>query len=179
MDKIEAIYQKHLERMKAQYQNIIDREIADLEAQLATIDAKQERHDAECERTSGFRTNPAGDIGGIRSRSKKQKQQLFERWSRQARTTVDLLEQRRRIVRDIEAKKQIIPRKAREAAANEILQLIIRPGDKVSVPWSDSGTVVRVNKKSVTVQTALVKEPVKWNLIGLHNWKELARERLD
>lgn len=178
MNKISDIYQKHLAEVQALHQATIDREIADLEAQLATLATKRDRHNAECEHSSGFVTNPAGEIGGIRSRSPKRKQQMFDRWTRQARTATDLFQQYKRIQREIKAKQAYISRRATEAARDEILRLVLRPGDRVSVPWSDDGIVVRVNQKSVTVKTGTVQECVKWSLIGLHDWRELAEERL-
>lgn len=85
---------------------------------------------------------------------------------------------RKRIERELAGKRGYIQHKALEAATDEILQLILRPGDKVMVPWSDNGVVVRVNQKSVTVKTGTLQECVPWGQVGLHNWRELVEERL-
>lgn len=59
-------------------------ELEILRADLARVETKIAELSAECDRTSGAATNPEGDIGGIRSRSRRQKDQLHSRWDRQS-----------------------------------------------------------------------------------------------
>lgn len=75
-------------------------DIARIEAELAALQLKIDRH----ERTSlsGEKTNPAGDIGGIRSWSKRKKERMWNRYDREAKTGVKLYTQRQNLRHSIE-----------------------------------------------------------------------------
>ncbi len=55
----------------------------------------------QSDRYSGHNTNPAGDIGEIRSRSKRQKKQLWNQWNKLARDCFMLSAERASLVVDI------------------------------------------------------------------------------
>jgi hypothetical protein len=69
------------------------RKIARLQARLDRVREKLERNAQASEQHSGHRTNPANEIGGIRSRSPRQKRWLWERWDRLAQECADLIDQ--------------------------------------------------------------------------------------
>ena len=75
-------------------------DIATIEAQLADLDAAIQRHHRT--QLTGHDTNPAGDIGGIRSRSAKRKQQIFDRFTREAKTAIKLYNRREALRTSIE-----------------------------------------------------------------------------
>ena len=68
------------------------RELEQLRARLADAEAAISRHHAR--QLSGFDTNPAADLGGIRSRSQKAKDRIFDRFSRESKRAIRLYRER-------------------------------------------------------------------------------------
>ena len=58
-EKIEAIYNRHYEALTEQFGGWARNEIERLQTELQALTEKREKHNRECEATSGFKTNPA------------------------------------------------------------------------------------------------------------------------
>lgn len=105
-----------------------------LQDKLADVEARLEKH----YRTSltGAQSNPAGDIGGIRGRSQKRKDQIFNRYSREAAQGVALQAERDRILTQIKIEQEAPARERhnlRLLAAWDALKAgdTFRPGNNV------------------------------------------------
>lgn len=123
-----------------------------LQDELAQVEARIARHQIACERWSGFNTNPAGDIGGIRSRSRKQKEQLFNRWTKQANETVYLAGRKAALEREIAAVQEADRRALyADRIAMERLKRweAIAPGDALDVGGNSPLTVARKSRFSL------------------------------
>ena len=119
--------------------------------QLTRLDERIAAHDAECARTSGHAVNPDNEIGGIRSRSKRSKGRLLDRWDEQARESARLHDQRRTLTARI-AWLEAAPIRERVDA------LVLAAWDALEVgdPFPrrpDSPTVARRSPYSVTTNT--------------------------
>lgn len=127
-------------------------EITRLRDELAQVEARIAALDEECARTDGSTTNPEGEIGGIRSRSRRQKDRIFDRWDRQAQEWRGLARRRDDLTARLRAAEQA-PARAAAAATLQDRCRSLRPGDRVWAGYPEPGTVVRVNVKSLTVRT--------------------------
>lgn len=155
-----------------------------LERELEQVNAALERNAAEGERVSGARLNPAGDIGGIRSRSKKRKRQIAERRDALAAESVRLVRERDRLQTTIANLKAAPGREAVKERARiswrGILRDKLQKGDEVEVmPYRGTFRVVRVNKASVTVErggASDFSERVSYAQIKPLRWEEMLAE---
>lgn len=145
-----------------------------LQEQLDAVNKKLEKHHAEWERTSGHALNPAGEIGGIRSRSRRQKARIWVRWDRQASEGVALVREKKRLEACIAAEAREALRPAAEARIERCLRDTLKKGDRVNVAgFQTTGVVVRVNAKTVSVQfPSGYREAVGWGVIDPVDWKE-------
>lgn len=149
-----------------------------LQRELDMVNAAIERNDKEWVRTSGHALNPAGDIGGIRSRSPRQKGRIVARWDRQAAEGVALMRRKKALETRIAAEKREVAREAQrpvlEAEIERVLRDTLKPGDPVHVSgFPNPGTVVRVNAKSVSVKfPSGYKEAVQFSSVAPVDWKE-------
>jgi len=130
----------------------MDDNTMELQAELARVDAALAALAEECARTGGSATNPEGEIGGIRSRSRRQKARLWDRWDRQAGEWQRLTRRRRELATRIKAAEDA-PKRAAAADAVEDLCRRLAPGDRVWAGYPEPCTVVRVNARTITVRT--------------------------
>lgn len=144
--------------------------VEEIEAELAKVDARIEQHNAECQRTSGHALNPAGDIGGIRSRSKRQKRQMWERWDRQAKESIALHQKRDLLAAIIKNRKQAEIEQMATVRVKEQVQV----GDLVWGGFPRPVRVKRKNTKSVTVECQSgYTERVPWDRVGIATEKDV------
>lgn len=125
--------------------------VAELRDELAALEARIAAHDAECERTSGHAVNPDNEIGGMRGRSARAKGKLLDRWDRQARETVRLHDQRRRLVARI-AWLESAPLRDRLDAGALLWWESLTAGDTITV-GNGTRTIARKSAASVTLET--------------------------
>ena len=120
-----------------------------LRHELAECNAQIEQHLASS--ISGSTMNPAGDIGGIRSRSQKRKQQIFDRYSREARRHVELIEKRDSLKQRI-AYIESQPKRDRTLLQRDIALYHwwnnLKSGDTIK-PGNNALLIVKKNTKSV------------------------------
>lgn len=125
---------------------------AEIRAQLAAVEAKLAALNLECDRTSGLALNPDNEIGGIRSRSRRQKGRIINRWDRQSADMKRLTEERK----VLQARLRAAEAAPLAAKAEEILEARVRglaPGDLVWCGYPEPCEVIKVNQKSVSVRT--------------------------
>lgn len=107
---------------------------------------------------TGVDINPAGDIGGIRSRSAKAKERIFDRYSRDAATAVALYNERDRI----KAKIAFIE-EAPEREKRDIAKLLfwdnIKAGDTFQ-PGNYPIRIIRKNAWSITTEGG-----TRWSIV--------------
>lgn len=129
--------------------------LARLENRLDLVNAKLKQNDTEYDRYSGFKTNPANDVGGIRSRSSKQKNQLHNKWSQIAQDSVRLNAEKGELESKIKAL-QNAPKQAMDTwRVDAYIKLAIQPDAWIVTHDSQYPMQVkRVNSKSVTVDIA-------------------------
>jgi len=123
--------------------------IEELQAELAIVLAALERHYRTA--LTGSETNPAGDIGGIRSRSQRQKNAIFNRYMREATEGVALATQRDNLQRRITILKDM-PERERRAHEIAIEKLEwwdgLKPGDTFT-PGNAPLVIARKNRKTL------------------------------
>lgn len=143
----------------------------ELKKELDETNAKIKRHHGTS--ISGAQMNPAGDIGGIRSRSPKRKQQIFDRYTREANEGVALYKRRDSLKREI-ARIETQPARDRKALLRDIALYhwwnSLKPGDTIK-PGNATLTIKKKNAKSIVVETG-----TNWKLVevtGISN-KRLA-----
>lgn len=125
-------------------------ELETLRADLTRVETRIAELSAECDRTSGAATNPEGEIGGIRSRSRRQKDQLTARWDRQSADW-------RRLVGERDALKARIrwAEGATGRARAELAKLLwwdgLVAGDLL---WSDGGPTIAKKNRGSAITTS-------------------------
>ena len=130
------------------------RRIANLQDRLDRVREKMQANDQQTERYSGHRTNPANDVGGIRSRSRRQKRQLWDKWDRLAKECVDLAAQEAALMREIRALEQEPARIMQEWEVNQYIKHNAKPGMFAHAGfYREPLEIVRVNRKTVTLRT--------------------------
>jgi hypothetical protein len=122
-----------------------------LEQQLAEVVEQIEKMHKRHEATSGFATNPAGDFGGIRSRSQRTKDRMFDRWSKQADEAIKLYKKRDSIKAQIKYLEEK-PAKEAKQLRYDLLVLTwwdqIKPGDTWA-PGNNDLVITKKNAKSI------------------------------
>ena len=135
-------------------------EINQLKEKLAKLEAKKFRQNADHDSRSGAKTNPIGEIGGIRSRSPKRKRQMFDRWTRDAKDAMALeqaIAATKASIKRVENTPRAEQRKAGEAVAAEVTTAFtkahVRAGDRVEYTLNPRLEMVveKVNKVSVSI----------------------------
>lgn len=120
-------------------------ELDKLRADLVRVETKIAELSAECERTGGAATNPEGDIGGIRSRSRRQKDRILDRWDQQSRDWRRLTEERYTLRARIRWAEGATGR-ARAQMAKLLWWDSLAAGDQL---WPDGGpTIAKMNRGS-------------------------------
>ena len=123
--------------------------IQGLEQELEEINAKIEHHHGGSLDSMGV--NPAGDIGGIRSRSAKKKKQIFDRYTREAKQAVELYRQRDRILSAIKYHEQQPARDEQDLRVLDWFDNHLKAGDTYT-PGNNELVIVRKSKQSITTQ---------------------------
>ena len=140
-----------------------------LQTRLADVESKLVKHYQECERTSGFVTNPAGDIGGIRSRSRKVKGQVFDRWTKQAHEGVELEKKKKLLLNQI-AWVTAAPLREKRDINLLIAWDNLDPGMEFR-PGNDALKIIRKNKYSITTTGG-----INWSVVEVIG---LSRKRIE
>ncbi|MCG3207209.1 MAG: hypothetical protein FOGNACKC_00809 [Anaerolineae bacterium] len=137
-----------------------------LERELATVNDAIDSLHKKAARTSGFAVNPVGEIGGIRSRSKRQKRKLMEKWDREVAELVGLYRRKRALESEIAALKVAPKREANQRLLDDFLKKTLKVGDMVWCGYPDPKRVVRINQKTVTVQCSNFLDRVPWSRLA-------------
>lgn len=125
----------------------------DLKSKLAKCNEQIEQHLASS--TSGAAMNPAGDIGGVRSRSRKRRRQIFERYSKEAKEHIELLKRREDLKRRIAYIESSSERERRALQRDISLYRwwnSLKPGDTIE-PGNNVLVITKKNAKSVVVSS--------------------------
>jgi len=145
-------------------------ELDELKKKLSELEQTIERTYAR--HTSGAEQNPAMDIGGIRSRSKRQKQQLFNRYTREARETGNLVNRRKQLERKIRSLENR-PKHRRQRWNNDVALLRwwdgLKPGDTFN-PGAGDIAIAKKNRASIVLVSG-----TKWTI---HEVLGMKRERI-
>ena len=150
--------------------------VDELQADLARIEQKLQRNRAEYDSVSGERLNPIGEIGGIRSRSKKRKRQIADKRLRVAKEYVELITERQQLQREIKAAQQRPVHEKAQATIEQVLRDKLRPGDRVETQYGEA-TVIRCNAKSVTIETGSgFRDRLGWNQLRPVDWQRMYAE---
>lgn len=120
--------------------------------QLEQVERELARLYAESDAVSGAALNPAGDIGGIRGRSPRQKEQLAVRRDRIAREIVALERERQHLLNKAASEERAAVAAQAQEIVTDRVRGAIKKGMRVTVAgFPNPGVVQRVNAKSVTV----------------------------
>lgn len=136
--------------------------VNELHEKLAEVNARIERHHAT--QLTGAQTNPDNEIGGIRSRSKRQKERILSRFASDANKAVKLYRERDEIEANLRAAIAEPVRKKADQLQAELVTAL-KPGDMVWCGFPDPKEVVRVNKNSVSVKVSYGTERVDKKLV--------------
>ena len=140
-----------------------------LQQKLIEINHTLEVFYAECQRTDGFHINPAGDIGGIRSRSRKVKGQMFDRWTKQAHEGVELEKKKKLLLNQI-AWVTAAPLREKRDINLLIAWDNLEPGMEFR-PGNDALKIIRKNKYSITTTGG-----INWSVVEVIG---LSRKRIE
>ncbi len=148
-----------------------NREINTLKAELSELETKRDKMRKVHASRDGMALNPAGDIGGIRSRSAKRKAQMFDRWTKDATESINLnkaIAGKKAEIRLLEnAPKRDAQAEGAKNAGDTITAFMranVKAGDKVEFlpnPQTAPTIVRRVNAKSVSLEP--YGERYEWN----------------
>lgn len=142
-----------------------------LRTQLATLEAQYEKKSAA--HITGTQMNPAGDIGSIRSRSKRQKQHIMNRYDREARETVQFVNKIQELKKQITNLEGLAERRKKRFKA-DMMRLKVWDALKVGDTFQPGNNPLQIKKKNRF--SVITTSGTKWKITEVIG---LSRQRID
>ncbi len=145
-------------------------ELESLRGQLETLEANFEKKSSRY--ITGEQMNPVGEIGGIRSRSRRQKNRIMNQYDKQAKETVSFMDERSRLQKRI-ANLETKPEKEERCFKLDLKRLAWWDSLKAGDTFQPGNNPLEIKKKNrMSVITA---NGTKWTI---HELTGLSKARI-